>query len=177
MKKIVILTAILVLVSAGTSYATLASGPRITYGGLLEVDPSSGGVIIDTLICVFNPNKCNLRKVKIHVFDKYGEKLISTELLNGGPTPILKRKGWVWITLGMLGLEIEPGAATKLTWVVTWNPPPCTPNRGAVIEVKEIVYDMPIIYDDTHSVWTEMKWAHTMSEAALGFYGVGYAPQ
>ena len=66
-------------------------------------------------------------------------------------------------------------AGTKNTWVVTWDlPPGVTPDRGAVIEVKEIVYSTagPPDY-----VWENIKNAKIMSEAALGFDGVGYAPQ
>lgn len=173
MKKTVVLTVILVLAVCGTTYAGLVSGPRVTYGGLLEGDPT-GGVIIDTLICVFNPNKCNLRNVFIHVFDKYGTKLVSTNLMDGGlSTKTIVKKGWVWITLGML---VEPpiGQAHKYTWVVTWNPPSKLPDRGAVIEVKEIVYSTHV---DPEQVWEELKDAKIMSEAALGFDGVGYSPQ
>jgi hypothetical protein len=176
MKKIIVLLAILTLALAGTTYATLVSGPRVTYGGLLEADPV-GGVRVDTLICVFNPNGFPLRGVNIHVFDKEGVKLYSGPLMDGGlARSFIPKKGWNWITLGMVvpGPNQPVGYAYKFTWVVTWNPPTGTPDRGAVVEVKEIVYPGGVPAD---YVWENIKNAKIMSEAALGFDGVGYAPQ
>ncbi len=179
MKKVVILTAILVLVLAGTTYAGLSDGPRITYGGALA--KNGNYIVMDTLICVFNPNKCYLRGVKIHLRDKYGDEVVTGGLLYGGepawPIEAIPPKGWAWITLAMMCPPCD--TANKFTWVVTWNPPNTPPDRGAVIEVKEIVFSTPIEYDPVGYktlFWQEIKNASMMSETALGYWGVGYAP-
>lgn len=171
MKKVIILAAILVFALVGNTYAGLFGGPRITYGGLVEED-GQFNAIIDTLICVFNPNNCSVRNVMIHVFDKDGNWLISAQLQGHlGQRKAIPRKGWNWITLGML-VNPEPGKATKFTWIVTWNSPSVMPDRGLVIEVKEIVYPVAVSPD---AVWYELKNAKLMSETALGgFFGTGF---
>jgi hypothetical protein len=123
MKKIIVLVTILTLALAGTTYASLVSGPRVTYGGLLEGD-GAGNVFVDTLICVFNPNSFKLKRVNIHVFDKEGNKLFSGNLMDGDlPRSFIPKKGWNWITLGMVvPVPNHPvGSAYKFTWVVTWD--------------------------------------------------------
>jgi hypothetical protein len=176
MKKVVVITAILMFAMASITYAGIVSGPRVTYGGLVQT--VAGGVVVDTLICVFNPNNCHLRNVQIHVFDATGTNVATSNLYTGGTmvkSATVKRKGWNWITLGALVSSPFETEATKFTWVVTWNTPSCAPpDRGAVIEVKELVYSTAI---DPVDVWLAISSANIMSEAALGFDGVGYSAQ
>lgn len=172
MKKVILLAIIMILAFAGISWAVLPdTGLRITYSGYVDNSPQNGTVNADTLITVFNPYNGIVSGVGIAVFDKYGNKIADSLLLNGG-TPIssLPAKGWGWQTIGnLIGIHRVPGwqsPGIKYTFVVYWTKPAySTPNRQLVIEIKEIIY--------TTSVYpTEGPWMpgviKTWSEAAIG---------
>ena len=174
MKKVILLTVIMILALASVSWAVLPNtGPRITYGGYVQKN-TDGTVAADTVIFVFNPNNFNITGAGIAVFDKYGVKVADTSLLNGG-TPItqIPPKGWGWQTIGnLIPTPLQPVPATKYTFVVYWTKPTSTPNRGLVIEIKEIIY-YGIVYpvegwQNSYNIWT---W----SEAAIGKGGTGFS--
>jgi len=148
MKKIIILTVVISLFLASVIWAAIpAKGPRISYGGYVQKN-TDGTVAADTVIWVFNPNNFNIAGVGIAVFDKYGVKVADTLLLNGGTTITqIPPKGWGWQTIGnLIPTPAQAGPATKYTFVVYWTKPTSTPNRGLVIEIKEIVYKQYIQY-------------------------------
>ena len=139
MRKVIILAAVMILAFAAVSWALPNTGPRITYGGYVE-SPDGVTVYADTLIWAFNPNNFAVAGVGIAVFDKYGTKKADTLLLDGGnPISSIPAKGGAWQTLGNI-LRIPISPATKYTFVVYWTKPTSTPNRGLVIEIKEITY-------------------------------------
>ena len=148
MKKIIILTVVISLFLVSVIWAAIpAKGPRISYGGYVQKN-TDGTVAADTVIWVFNPNNFNIAGVGIAVFDKYGVKVADTLLLNGGTTITqIPPKGWGWQTIGnLIPTPAQAGPATKYTFVVYWTKPTQTPNRGLVIEIKEIVYQQYIQY-------------------------------
>ena len=174
MRKVIILAAVMILAFATVSWAVLPNtGPRITYGGYVE---SPDGVIVyaDTLIWAFNPNNFAVAGVGIAVFDKYGTKKADTQLLNGGGLiSSIPAKGGAWQTIGnLIPTPVQSEPATKYTFVVYWIKPTSTPNRGLVIEIKEIIY-YGIVYpvegwQNSYNIWT---W----SEAAIGKGGTGFS--
>ena len=148
MKKIIILTVVISLFLASVIWAAIpAKGPRITYGGYVQKNPD-GTLGADTVIWAFNPNNFNITGVGIAVFDKYGVKVAGTLLLYGWTTITqIPPKGWGWQTIGnLIPTPAQAGPATKYTFVVYWTKPTQTPNRGLVIEIKEIVYQQYIQY-------------------------------
>jgi hypothetical protein len=172
MKKVFFLAVIVTLALAGTAWAELpAQGPRITYGGYVGNMDAQGLVDADTLICVFNPNNVIVNGVGIAVFDSAGIKLADTPLLDpktaGHVTSILA-KGWVYMTLGScLPPMLRP--PLKYTYVVYWIKPVTIPYRGMVIEIKEIIYTIPVY--PSEACWMP-NLIRCWSEASLGAFGV-----
>jgi hypothetical protein len=173
MKKVIFFSVILVLALATVGWAAMpATGPRITYGGYVEHYPQSSNVIADTLICVFNPNEATVTNVGIAVFDKDGLQVADAALLDHGvPITSIQPKAWAWTTLGR---HVPPGPATKYTFVVYWKKPGAilTPNRGLVIEIKEILFTEPVYPGE--SAWMP-NYIRSWSEAAIGKGGTGYS--
>ena len=174
MKKIIFLTVIMILAIAATCWAVLPNtGPRITYGGYVQKN-TDGTVIADTLIWVFNPNNFAITGVGIAVFDKYGAKKADALLLDGGvPISTIPAKGGAWQTIGnLIPTPAQPSLATKYTFVVYWIKPTSTPNRGLVIEIKEIIY-----YEDVDPKygWQDSYYIWLWSEAAIGKGGTGFS--
>jgi hypothetical protein len=179
MKKVIILTVVLVFALVSVSWAVLPStGPRITYGGYVQKN-IDGTVSADTLICVFNPNNFVINTVGIAVFDKDGVKIADTALFDHGSIiNNLPAKAWAWQTIGnLIPTPLQAGPATKYTFVVYWALPTQTPDRGLVIEVKEMLFLGPVPPGESAWMSTLIK---TWSEAAIGkgdAKGVGYAKQ
>lgn len=176
MKRVILFAIILVLAMATVSWAVLPNtGPRITYGGYVEiVIPGTPNMVTaDTLICVFNPNNFVINNVNIAVFDKDGIKVADTKLLDhGAPISSIVAKGWGWQTLGNLISTISPIMATKYTFVVYWTKPTLTPNRGLVIEIKELIYTTAVPANEGPWLPNYIKF---WSEAAIGKGGTGFS--
>ena len=161
----------------GFSHAQIpASGPRITYGGmLLQLWPGGILVKVDTGIFVFNPNNHPISGVGIAVFDKYGNALADTKLYNGdAETDTIPTKGWLWTTLGVVLID-QPVAmerAAKFTFVVYWTKAKGHPDRGLVAEIKEVIYRDYFYPKDIFMLDDSVQ---TWSETSLGKGGVGYS--
>jgi hypothetical protein len=171
MKKIIFLTVIMILAIASVSWAAPATGPRINYGGYVAKD-TQGLVTADTLIVLFNPNNVGVSNVGIAVYDKGGIQVNggSEKLLNHTgdcPNP-MPAKGWCWQTIGnLIPTPVVPPSppASKYTFFVYWTKPTTTPYRAMVIEIKELIYTIPVY--PTEGPWLP-AFIKFWSEAALG---------
>jgi len=173
MKKVILLTVILIFALASVSWAVLPTyGPRINYMGYVEKysDQGQTWLTADTLICVFNPNNVAVNNVGIAVFDHTGLKVADSQLINHvGPN--LPLKGWGWQTLGNI-VPVRPlGWAWKYSFVVYWTKPVTTYYRPLVIEIKEILFTMPVpLYEYNEWVWMP-SYIRIWSEAGIGGHG------
>jgi len=148
MKKAALLAAVLLLVMAASALAAPpAQGPRIMYSGMCAYDSQTGTVLVDTFICVSNPNPQILNGVTITIYDMNGGIVYEGPLLlqMGVPSPNIPMNGWRWTTIGtclaMAGyIPPEGSSMTKYNFLIWWTLPTAIPNRFAVVEVKQILY-------------------------------------
>jgi hypothetical protein len=174
MRKALLLAMVLVLATGAAAWAEPATGPRIFYSGMCAYDSNTGTVLVDTFICISNPNPGTLMGVGVAVYDQGGNKVWEGPPLVavGIPSATIPKNGWRWITIGQAlhqagYIPPEGPSMTKYNFLVYWTKPVEIPHRFVMVEVKQIIYTQAVQPGDVWYAGT-MGMIKSWSEAALG---------